>query len=446
MLLPILKQPQTPPPQEITESAVPFLAFLKSLPVVDTSQFPIADSYCASPLNIQSQLPFWMNQNYGSNAGEQYLVSFLQAYYNWMYCGFKKENINLTPYDIEELLNIDSVPDIFLDEYVKTYAPFITPAAIRSEDRQNIRKFLRSIKTDFLINKGTENSYRYLLKILFNVSNVTIDYPKKYLMRLNGGKYIDFSWDLENSQIIDLPSGFDPDNPIDTTTNLIAGGVGYDIDTRPNLFGAALNEAVLPDEHFWQEYSYLLTSDASIGENGYITYKDTLLAGAHPAGMLGFFEEYIPLDDVDVGADNNGDGVVDYQAKELPIIGRYLLMNPGITFPALVSSNGPSLMLEGTINTGFYSGYTFSANCSIVKNYNCYCCEYPCDPDGTLISIPQHKLPLWDANIVNEVRLKSLADMTIGSFIELKLNTANFNESPNISLLSCATASCDTCP
>ena len=264
-------------------------------------------------------------------------------------------------------------------------------------------------------------------------------------MRLNGGKYIDFSWDLENSQIIDLPSGFDPDNPIDTTTNLIAGGVGYDIDTRPNLFGAALNEAVLPDEHFWQEYSYLLTSDASIGENGYITYKDTLLAGAHPAGMLGFFEEYIPLDDVDVGADNNGDGVVDYQAKELPIIGRYLLMNPGITFPAL-AANGPLNMLEGAINTQFYSGYTFDANCSVVKNYNCYCCEYPCDPDGTLISIPQHKLPLWDANIVNEVKNKSLAYMTIGSFIELELNTARFNESPNISLSTCSTASCDACP
>jgi hypothetical protein len=438
MLLPLIKQPQTAPTEEVNQSAIPFLKFLQTLPETTVSK-----SYCTSPLNIESQLPFWINQNYGSNTGEQYLVSFLQAYYNWMYCGFKKEGINLTPYDIEELLNIDSVPDEFLNEYIKAYAPFITISAIQVQDRQNIRKFLRSIKTDFLINKGTENSYRYLLKILFNVSNVTIDYPKKYLMRLNGGKYIDFSWDLENSNIIDLPSNFDPDNPINTTNNLIAGGVGYDIDTRPNLFGAALNEAVLPDEHFWQEYSYLLTSDASIGENGYITYKDTLLAGAHPAGMLGFFEEYIPLADTDVGADNNGDGVVDYRAKELPIIGRYLLMYPGITFAALAQ---PGLMLEGSMFTTFYSGYTFDANCSVVKNYTCYCCEYSCDPDGTLFSLPQHKLPLWDANIVNEVKNKSLAHMTINSFIELELNTANFNESPNISLLSCTTASCATCP
>ena len=184
MLLPLIKKSQTAPTEEVNQSGVPFLKFLQKL-----SAATVEESYCASPLNIQSQLPFWINQNYGSNDGEQYLVSFLQAYYNWMYCGFKKEDINLTPYDIEELLNIDSVPDIFLDEYVKAYAPFITRAAILPADRQNLRKFLRSIKTDFLINKGTENSYRYLLKILFNVSNVTIDYPKKYLMRMKFLKY-----------------------------------------------------------------------------------------------------------------------------------------------------------------------------------------------------------------------------------------------------------------
>jgi len=430
MLLPLIKQPQTAPTEEVNQSAVPFLKFLQNLP-----EGTVAESYCTSPLNIESQLPFWINQNYGSNTGEQYLVSFLQAYYNWMYCGFKKEDINLTPYDIEELLNIDSVPDIFLNEYVKAYAPFITPAAISPQDRQNLRKFLRSIKTDFLINKGTENSYRYLLKILFNVSNVTIDYPKKYLMRMNGGKYIDLSWDISGATgIIDLPTGFDPDAPVDSS-GIIAGGVGYNTNTRPNLFGAALNEAVLPDDYFWQEYSYLLTSDAP--NTGAVTYKNTLLAGAHPAGMLGFFEQYVPLDDTDSGADNNGDGVVTNAVSELPVIGRYLLMYPGITF-----SSSPYIQLN---NHYLYNTYDIANACSAVKDYTCYCCNNYCDPDGTLQYIPQHKLPVWDLQVRTSVRGKSLGDMTIQDFIELSPDGISVTN-PNISVGTCTTANCATCP
>ena len=431
MLLPLIKQPQTAPTEEVNQSAIPFLKFLQALPEATVSK-----SYCTSPLNIESQLPFWINQNYGSNTGEQYLVSFLQAYYNWMYCGFKKEDINLTPYDIEELLNIDLVPDIFLNEYVKAYAPFITPAAISSQDRQNLRKFLRSIKTDFLISKGTENSYRYLLKILFNVSNVTIDYPKKYLMRMNGGKYIDLSWDISGATgIIDLPTGFDPDAPVDSSSGIIAGGVGYNTNTRPNLFGAALNEAVLPDDYFWQEYSYLLTSDAP--NDGSVTYKDTLLAGTHPAGMLGFFEQYVPLADTDTGADNNGDGVVTNADSEMPVIGRYLLMYPGITFSSM-----PGLQLT---NHYFYNTYDIANACSAQKDYNCYCCTHFCDPTGILEYIPQHQLPIWDLNVRNSVRSKSLGDMTIQDFLELTPDMIS-QTNPNISLGTCTSANCSTCP
>ena len=428
MLLPLIKKSQTAPTEEVNQSGVPFLKFLQNLttPTVE-------ESYCASPLNIQSQLPFWINQNYGSNDGEQFLVSFLQAYYNWMYCGFKKEDINLTPYDIEELLNIDSVPDIFLDEYVKAYAPFITRAAILPADRQNLRKFLRSIKTDFLINKGTENSYRYLLKILFNVSNVTIDYPKKYLMRMNGGKYIGLSWNIYGATgIIDLPTDFDPGATFGS--GIIGGNAGYNTDTRPNLFGAALNEAVLPDDYFWQEYSYLLTSDAP--NTGSITYKDTLLAGAHPAGMLGFFEQYIALEDIDTGADDNGDGVVTNANSELPVIGRYLLMYPGITF-----DDKPYTQLDTHY---FYNTFDIANACTAVKDYNCYCCNNNCDPAGILQDIPQHKLPVWDLEVRLSVLSKSLGDMKIEDFIELIPDGISVTN-PNISLGTCTTANCATC-
>jgi hypothetical protein len=249
---------------------------------------------------------------------------------------------------------------------------------------------------------------------------------------MNGGKYIDISWDISGETgIIDLPFGFNPDSPVDTA-GIIAGGVGYNIESRPNLFGAALNEAVLPDDYFWQEYSYLLTSDAP--NTGDITYKDTLLAGAHPAGMLGFFEQYIPLVDTDTGVDNNGDGVITSEASELPVIGRYLLMNPGITFSANPASD--------VLNSAFYNQFDFSDACDASKNYSCYCCTHECDPYGVAVAVPQHKVPSWDPDVSTDVINSSLAHMKIGSFYELDSTNGI---SPNILYASCNSGGCAFC-
>ena len=58
MLLPFIKQPQTAPTEEVNQSVVPFLKLLQGLPAET-----LGESYCTSPLDIQSQLPFWINQN-----------------------------------------------------------------------------------------------------------------------------------------------------------------------------------------------------------------------------------------------------------------------------------------------------------------------------------------------------------------------------------------------
>jgi hypothetical protein len=438
----LLKKPQTTPSQEVLDEAVSFQRYVtdvisKNLTV---GTDPVGQNYCVAPSVTDSQIPFWIKQNYGTDSNENYLIDFLKSYYNWIYCGFKKEDVQLTPYDIEELLDIDRVPDAFLDEYIKSYAPFISLPSISATDKQYVRAFIRSIKSDFLITKGTEPAYRYLLKTLYNVTNVNIDYPKKYLMRLNGGKYVDFSWSLVPTDIIDLPENFDPNNPIQN--DVLAGNVGYS-STRPNLFGAALNEAVLPDDYFWQEYSYILTSDATTEQA--INYKNTLLAGTHPAGMLGFFEQYVPLDDVDTGADENDDGSIPVSYEELPVIGRYLLMFPGITS---APANSPVI----SIGTNLYSLYNQENLCDDQTNYTCYCCSNYCDPMGTTGYYPQHIWPAWDPGVRRDILTstqKTLGNMTIGSFIELSYAVAGTpspgQQSPNTNLLSCSTVGCAEC-
>jgi hypothetical protein len=431
----LLKKSQTAPSEEILEQAIPFKSYVNKLIQnnVTSSSDPVGQNYCVAPSVVESQIPFWIKQNYGTDSNENYLIAFLKSYYNWMYCGFKKQDVQLTPYDVEELLDIDRVPDVFLDEYIKSYAPFISLPSISATDKQYVRAFLRSIKSDFLITKGTEPAYRYLLKTLYNVTNVNIDYPKKYLMRLNGGKYVDFSWDFVPSDIIDLPENFDPDNPIQN--DVLAGNVGYDTQNRSNLFGSALNEAVLPDDYFWQEYSYILTSDATTEQAQ--NYKNTLIAGTHPAGMLGFFEQYVPLDDVDTGSDDNTDTNIPIDYTELPVIARYLLMYPGIT-------TGPA----GS-GMNLYSLYQQFNGCTNEKNYTCYCCTNYCDPMGTTGYYPQHKFPTWDTDVLQSIVgtiPRTLGNMTIQSFIELNKLIEGFEfPSPNANLITCTTAQCDDC-
>lgn len=429
MLITVLKtSEQTPPTQEaIAEPQLSFTAY---------AQTTTGEDYCISPLNIESQIPFWIKQNYSNDETNNYFVDFIKEYYNWLYCGFKKENINLTPYDIEDLLNVDTVPDEFLNLYVKTYAPFISIASIQETDRQNLRKFLRSIKTDFLISKGTEGSYRYLLKILFNVNNVIIDYPKKYLMRLNGGKYIDFSWDLVPNSIIDLPDNFNQNTPIQD--GILAGNVGYDSFNRPNLFGSALNESILPDDNFWQEHSYILTSDASVSDA--INYKNTVLSATHPAGTIGFFEQYISVGEIDIPGDQPTGGVpVSVNYSENPVIGRYLLYSPSI-------NTNP----QNDYATTFYESYSIGS-CVDSQGYICWCCLYNCNPSGsTGATGPQHYFPSWDPDIKAEIEDGgTLGHMTIQNFLELRQQNPNA-VSPNSILSTCESVNsnivlCETC-
>jgi hypothetical protein len=417
---------QNPAPPPVLAQAVAFRSYASEIS---------GENFCVSPVGVDGQIPFWIKQNYGNQSNDSYLIDFVKSYYNWLYCGFKKETVNLTPYEIEDLFDIDRVPDSFILEYVKMYAPFVSSSLISKDSEtsneiaiQNIRSFIKSIKTDFLITKGTEGAYRYLLKTLFNVTNVNIDYPKKYLMRLNGGKYSNISWDLIPNSIIDLPENFDPNNPIQN--DILAGNVGYNTETRPNLFGAALNEAILPDDNFWQEHSYILTSDASVDE--VINYKNTVLSGTHPAGTVGFFEQYVSIGDTTIPSDDPLGGGVSVNYTELPVIGRYLLYYPNI-------NTDPDA--DPSYDTTFYSEYDFGA-CSDISAYQCYCCLFNCNPSGTGgATAPQHFFPSWDPEVQQEIEIENgtLANMTIGSFIELNRSTP----SPNINLATCD-PDCDT--
>jgi len=108
-----------------------------------------------------------------------------------------------------------------------------------AQDEARFRNFVRNIRTEFYHRKGNENSYRYFFKTLYGVtgfgasgSDIGIDYPKKYIMRLNGGRFSGLG-SLEN------------------------GSTGS-YEEISSLGGSYLNRSVLRDGWWYQDYSYLI--------------------------------------------------------------------------------------------------------------------------------------------------------------------------------------------
>lgn len=405
MLITILSNNQTGATGSVLSDALPFEEFVQAVAfrssalksggttnTTDTTDTvavsteyvaPVNEyAFCEAPSFIEGQIPLWIKQNY-SNAEESYLVKFLKEYYNWMYCGFKNKDANLTPYDIEELFDIDRVPDAFLDYYVSTYAPFIELESPLLR-RENVRKFINNIKTKFLSSKGIKSSYEYLLKTLFDIDLEKISYPKLGLMRLNGGKFIFQANQMNPSQSI-YQSG--------TITDLPQVEL-------PTLRSPGLNGGVINDNYFWQDYSYLLQTSASVEEAVY--YSTTVLKAVHPAGTRVFFEQYVPLDPIDFGDvdDNTDDVVIVPEVREIPVIKNYLPYYPNIDLDSM------------PIN-------------------ECTCCNSYCDPAGSTTQFRTFADPRWSESIPDTVRY--FRDIEIGQFIELYPIT----DSPNVILTDC---------
>lgn len=362
------------------------------------------DVFCAAPNFIEQQIPFWIKQNY-TNSEETYLVSFLKSYYNWLYCGFKKNDIQLTPYDIDSLFDIDQVPDEFLDYYVQTYAPFIEVNSPLLQ-RQNLRKFIKNIKTNFLTTKGTKASVAYFLDVLFGITLERISYPKIFTLRLNRGRPENLiNFPIGNTDLSLYLAGTNVSTGADFVTpdywdatgeiiglTFIAEDTNY---TNSGIF--------LQDNDFFQEYSYFLQTSADVEQARY--YANSFLKSIHPAGFKAFFEEYVRLEPYDFGSfDDNTDSVIPSTSSfELPVIKNYLLYYPNYNLNS--------------------AGITF-----------CDCCNSDCDPTANETYFPIHSEPRWSTTISNDISF--FRDIKIGDFIGLF--PAELSPNPGINdCLSC---------
>ena len=229
---------------------------------------------CPSNYDITKQIPLWVifeKEEYQSNGYEAITVfDFIQKYYDWLYC----DNADGANYELSkrflDIIDVDKTRTKFLERLAGIYAVGFSTKALESNGglipEQNLRDFIVGIRRAFLHKKTTEDGIKYFFIKLFGVdeASISIQVPKKIILRLNGGRFYDEKFEF-------------------------LGGTGS-YDNLGTISGSYLNGSRMQDSGWIQDWSYLLKVGIVASQ-----YKESYLNMAHPAGLRVVFEK--TLDD-----------------------------------------------------------------------------------------------------------------------------------------------------
>lgn len=124
---------------------------------------------------VESQLPSILVDM------ESLIIPFLKAYYEWM----ERENEGVT-FDIRRLLDlqdVDKTTEEFIGFFMEEFLPGIPNNVLA--DKRLLLKHAKEIHSS----KGTESSFKFLFKILYN-EDVQISYPKDDIFRSSDAIWI----------------------------------------------------------------------------------------------------------------------------------------------------------------------------------------------------------------------------------------------------------------
>lgn len=304
-----------------------------------TEQVPASCNYL---LDVEALFPFWMRQ---SSKGKSNLILMTKEYYNWLACNSPGE---ISLLNLEKLIDIDQIPDSLLKYKLFSYVNSFPVEKIATPTNPNgnidpalVKKLFDNIKINLYGRKGTEESFRSVLNDVFGISanNISISYPKRYILRLNGGRY---DWMRNDTDVIGEYSS----NPASF---------------NPQLVGSYLNHSVIQNNDLWNEFSYVLNITGISAE----MYRETVRSLVHPAGTKDFY-------DLNYDLFNNANDNSNNVRYELPVIGNYAFYNlfsssslPGCCGCAGISGGvdpWPSHLFpdwDTEIKAKYYSGMTF---------------------------------------------------------------------------------------
>lgn len=131
---------------------------------------------------IPSQFPEFVRVDHPT------MVAFLSAYYEWL---DTETDYLRSPMKLGSVIDVDRTLETFLNYFKNEYLlNFPKTLAIDKTTNKPVdeRKLIKNIKS-FYAAKGTEKTYEFLFRILYD-TNVEFYYPKKDILRLSDGKWI----------------------------------------------------------------------------------------------------------------------------------------------------------------------------------------------------------------------------------------------------------------
>ena len=138
---------------------------------------------------IKSQIPEFVKDQH------PIFVDFVVSYYEWL---SKNEGVfvkSLQEIDPKKFIDVDETMDYFMGAFIKSYLDEFPVGLIldeKSGKKFDVRKAVKNIKK-FYGAKGTEKSYRFLFRLLYD-SEIEIYYPKTDTLSLSSGKWVQRSF------------------------------------------------------------------------------------------------------------------------------------------------------------------------------------------------------------------------------------------------------------
>lgn len=226
---------------------------------------------CPTNYDITNQIPLWVifekaEREKDGNSGIS-IYDFVQKYYDWLYCDESAGAQYELSKRLLDIVDIEKTRSKFVERLANIYANGFDPASLERNGglvrEENLRKFIKGIRRTFYHRKTTEDGIRYFFSVLYGIDeeDISIQVPKKQILRLNGGKFYDTSYSFLN-------------------------GKTGDYDLINALSGSYLNGSRLQDSNWIQDWSYLV----KVGILG-SEYKSSYLQMAHPAGLKIVFEK-----------------------------------------------------------------------------------------------------------------------------------------------------------
>jgi hypothetical protein len=326
---------------------------------IDTLNSLLFDQTCPRQYDITNQIPLWVIYEKQERESNQVsgvtIFDFIQKYYDWLYCDGSSGAQYELGKRLLDIVDIEKTRSKFLERLATIYSVGFDPNSLQLNGglvrEENLRKFLKGIRRTFYHKKTTEDGIRYFFEALFGIDedDVQIQVPKKYILRLNGGKFYDPNFQF-----------------------LSRTGAG-EYEALNALSGSYLNGSRLQDGNWIQDWSYLL----KVGIPG-SEYKSSYLEIAHPAGLKVVFEKTL-ADYQGPTFDDTNPTVCDsaflrnYAAYGISF--DYRGFTAGFTYPAYWGSIAGLTLFGITRSTGCcgYTGFTGSSyvfpNWSNTDNY-----------------------------------------------------------------------------